>query len=47
VITTDKTANGPLSLTVGGRRKFLGRLGQHRGSRAFKVTRAATLADRD
>ena len=47
VITTDKSASGPLSLTVGGRPKFLGQLGQHRGSRAFKVSRATTPADRD
>lgn len=47
VITTDKSANSPLSLTVGGRPKFLGQLGQHRGSRAFKVSRATTPADRD
>jgi len=47
VITTDKCASAPLALTVGGRRKFLGQLGQHRGSRAFKVSRATTPADRD
>lgn len=46
VITTDKSAKDPLTLTIGGRRKFLGQLGQHRGSRAFKVSRAATPADR-
>ena len=41
VITTAKEANRPLSLAVGGQRKFVGRIGTHRGHRAFVVDRPA------
>lgn len=46
VILTDKPASSPLSLSVGGKRKYIGQLGQYRGNRAFKVTRAFTPKDR-
>ncbi len=46
VILTEKPASAPLSLSVGGKRKYIGQLGQYRGNRAFKVTRAITPKDR-
>jgi flagellar motor switch protein FliM len=46
VILTNKPASSPLSLSVGGKRKYIGQLGQYRGNRAFKVTRAFTPKDR-
>ena len=46
VILTDKPASSPLSLLVEGKRKYIGQLGQYRGNRAFKVTRAISPTDR-
>lgn len=46
VILTDKPASSPLSLNVGGKRKYIGQLGQYRGNRAFKVTRSFMPKDR-
>ncbi len=46
VILTEKPASSPLSLSVGGKRKYIGQLGQYRGNRAFKVTRPLTPKDR-
>ncbi|MEZ6194022.1 MAG: flagellar motor switch protein FliM [Phycisphaerales bacterium] len=46
VILTNKPASSPLSLSVGGKRKYIGQLGQYRGNRAFKVTRSFTPKDR-
>ena len=46
VILTDKPASAPLSLSVEGKRKYIGQLGQYRGNRAFKVTRAISPKDR-
>ncbi len=39
IITTDKEANREILLQVEGRNKFLGRIGQFRGSRAVQITR--------
>jgi len=46
MILTDKPASSPLALTVEGKRKFIGQLGQHRGNRAYKVTRPINPKDR-
>lgn len=46
VILTDKPASAPLTLTIEGRRKFIGHLGQFRGNRAFKVKRPLNPKDR-
>lgn len=46
VILTEKPASAPLTLTVGGKRKFIGHLGQHKGNRAFKVKRPISPKDR-
>ena len=46
VILTDKPATSPLALTIQGRQKFIGQLGQHRGNRAYKVTRPLQPKDR-
>ena len=46
VIITEKPANAPLTLTVEGRRKYIGHVGQYRGSRAFKVERSYSVKDR-
>ncbi len=46
VIITEKPANSPLTLTVGGKRKYIGHIGQYRGNRAFKVDRAYSIKDR-
>lgn len=46
VILTEKPASAPLALTIEGRRKFIGQLGQHRGNRAYKVTRPIQHKDR-
>ncbi len=46
VITTDKPVSSPLPLTVQGRRKYIGHVGQHKGSRAFRVDRAIGPRDR-
>ena len=46
VILTDKPASAPLTLAVGERRKYIGHLGQHKGSRAFKVRRPLSPRDR-
>lgn len=46
IILTEKPANSPLVLQVGGKRKYIGHLGQYRGNRAFKVQRPITNKDR-
>ncbi len=46
LILTDKPASSPLSLSVAGKRKYIGQLGQYRGNRAFKVSRPITPKDR-
>jgi flagellar motor switch protein FliM len=46
VILTDKPATGPITLSVGGRPKFIGQLGQYRGNRAYKVQRPISPKDR-
>jgi len=46
LITTEKPASRPITLNVGDRRKFIGQLGQFKGSRAFKVDRPISAKDR-
>jgi flagellar motor switch protein FliM len=46
IILTEKPASAPLTLMVEGRRKHIGHLGQFRGNRAFKVSRAIQFRDR-
>jgi flagellar motor switch protein FliM len=46
LITTGKAANAPVILNVEGRPKFLGTIGQSRGSRALQIRRAVTGDDR-
>ncbi|MCC5831066.1 MAG: flagellar motor switch protein FliM [Phycisphaeraceae bacterium] len=46
IILTDKSCKAPLTIEIGGRRKFIGNIGQHRGHRAFKVTRPFQPKDR-
>ena len=46
IILTDKPASTALTLMVGKQRKYIGYLGQHKGNRAFKVTRPLTHKDR-
>ncbi len=46
VILTEKPAASPLSLSIEGKRKYIGQLGQYRGNRAFKVTRTLSPKDR-
>jgi flagellar motor switch protein FliM len=46
VILTEKPATAPLALTIEGKRKYIGNLGQHKGNRAYKVTRPINPKDR-
>lgn len=46
IVMTEKPASGPLSLSIEGKRKYIGHLGQYRGNRAFKVKRALSVKDR-
>ena len=46
LILTEKPASAPLTLLVEGRRKHIGKLGQYRGNRAFKVDRPLQPKDR-
>jgi flagellar motor switch protein FliM len=46
VILTEKPATAPLALTIEGKRKFIGNLGQHKGNRAYKVARPIKAKDR-
>ncbi|MFP4144628.1 MAG: flagellar motor switch protein FliM [Phycisphaeraceae bacterium] len=46
LILTEKPASAPLAMTVEGKRKFIGHLGQFRGNRAFKVARPISPKDR-
>ena len=39
IITTDKRVNGEAVITVEGRNKFMGKLGQFRGKRSIRITR--------
>jgi flagellar motor switch protein FliM len=46
IILTGKPASSPLSLSIEGKRKYIGQLGQYRGNRAFKVSRELSPKDR-
>jgi flagellar motor switch protein FliM len=46
LILTEKPASAPLLLRIEGRDKYIGQLGQYKGNRAFKVTRAYQHKDR-
>jgi flagellar motor switch protein FliM len=46
LIVTDKPASAAAVLTIEGRKKFLANLGQFKGKRALKVSRAITPKDR-
>ncbi len=46
LILTDKPAMAALTLLVEGKRKYVGKLGQYRGNRAFKVERPIQPKDR-
>lgn len=46
MIVTDKLSSRPAVISVEGQKKFLANLGQYRGKRALKVTRAVTPKDR-
>jgi flagellar motor switch protein FliM len=46
VIVTEKPSDSPVVLEVGGRPKFLARIGRYKGSRALKVDRAYRSNDR-
>jgi flagellar motor switch protein FliM len=46
LVLTEKPATAPLVLTVNGRRKHVGHIGQYRGNRAFKVKRILQPKDR-
>jgi len=46
LILTEKPADSPLVLKVEGRSKYIGRLGQYKGNRAFQVQRAIAPKDR-
>lgn len=46
LILTEKPAASPLVLKVGGRSKYIGRLGQYKGNRAFQVQRPLSPKDR-
>ena len=45
ILKTDKPAGETLLLTVGGRPKYRGRVGQHRGKKALLITDRATPRD--
>lgn len=46
LIVTEKLATRPVVLCVEGQKKYLAELGQYRGSRALKITRAVEPGDR-
>lgn len=46
LLLCDKPATAPLTLLVEGKRKYIGKLGQYRGNRAFKVDRPIHPKDR-
>lgn len=46
ILTTEKPAGDPILFCVGGQKKFLAHIGQHKGARALRVIRAITAADR-
>ncbi len=46
LIVTDKLATRPVVLGIEGRKKFLANLGQFKGKRALKISRAVTPKDR-
>jgi len=46
LIVTEKQAAAPLSLRIGGQRKYVGFVGQYRGNRAFRVERTYHHKDR-
>lgn len=46
LILTEKPASSPLILMIGGRKKYIGHIGQFKGNRAFKVQRRHHPKDR-
>ncbi|MEM6749168.1 MAG: flagellar motor switch protein FliM [Planctomycetota bacterium] len=46
VLLTEKPASAPLTLEVEGKRKFIGKIAQYRGNRAFQVQRPLKPKDR-
>ena len=46
VLITEKPASAPLTMMIEGKRKYIGRVGQYRGNRAFKVDRVHSIKDR-
>jgi len=46
VLRTEKLATAPLSMHVGGKPKFLGRVGSYRNRRAFQILKDASPEDR-
>jgi len=46
LILTEKPATAPLTLEIGGKRKFIGQLGQYKGNRVFRVNRTLSPKDR-
>lgn len=46
ILMTEKPASSPLTLKVEGKNKYIGYLGQYKGSRAFQTKRAWTPKDR-
>ncbi len=46
VLVTDKPVSDPLTLTVSGKPKFLGRAGTYRGKKAFQISRPARPEDK-
>jgi flagellar motor switch protein FliM len=47
LITTERDATSPVTVTVEGERKFLAHIGQFKGQRALKILRATVPSDRD
>lgn len=46
LLTTEKAINQPVVVCVGGEKKFLAVIGQHKGQRALKIVRAVRPGDR-
>lgn len=46
LLVTEKRANSPIVVSIEDEKKFLARLGQHRGSRALKIERPIEPSDR-
>jgi flagellar motor switch protein FliM len=47
LITTERGATQPVMVNIEGERKFLAQIGQFKGQRALRITRAASPHDRD